>query len=132
MPEEQKKLKKVLLVDDDLFLLNMYAVKFQKAGYEIQTVGSAEAALENLRSGSKYDAIVFDIVMPAMDGLAFAETVKKEKLSPQSVLIALTNQAQDADIERGKSIGIDGCIVKASALPSEVVREVTEVIEKKS
>lgn len=130
MAEEQKNLKKVLLIDDDQFLLNMYAIKFQKSGYEVEVIKSAELGLEKLRAGAKYSAIIFDIVMPAMDGFQFAEVVKKEKLAGEAALIALTNQGQDVDIERGKSLGVDDYIVKASVLPSEVVKEVTAILMK--
>lgn len=131
MSEEQKKLKKVLLVDDDQFILSMYALKFQKSGYEVDSAINGSVALEKLRSGGTYDAIIFDVVMPQMDGFEFAETVKKEKLSLKSALIALTNQSQSADIERGNKIGVDGYIVKASAIPSEIVNEVGIILGKK-
>lgn len=131
MADMPQKTNKILLVDDDQFLLNMYAIKFNKNGYETEAVTSADKGLERLRSGEKYDAIIFDIVMPNIDGFLFAETIKKENLAPQAALIALTNQAQNDDIERGKSIGVDGYIVKASTIPSEVVKEVRTILEKK-
>ncbi len=131
MPEESKTKGKVLLVDDDQFILNMYAMKFQKSGYEADSAISGSSALEKLRGGAVYDVIIFDVVMPKMDGFEFAETAKKEKLSPDSVFIALTNQGQSADIERGKNIGVDGYIVKASAIPSEIVNEVGIILKSK-
>jgi len=131
MQEESKTKGKVLLVDDDQFILNMYAMKFQKSGYEADSAISGSSALEKLRGGAVYDVIIFDVVMPKMDGFEFAETAKKEKLSPDSVFIALTNQGQSADIERGKNIGVDGYIVKASAIPSEIVNEVGIILKSK-
>lgn len=118
-------------MDDDHFLLNMYALKFRQSGYEVDVVGNATDGLEKLRSGTKYDAVIFDIIMPMVDGFQFVETIKRDHLSPDTLLIALTNQSQTEDIERGKSLGIDGYIVKASTLPSEVVREVMDILEKK-
>jgi two-component system chemotaxis sensor kinase CheA len=132
MEKEPNQKKSVMIVDDDQFLLNMYKLKFENSDYQVNAVTSGLMALEKLRSGIIYDAIIFDIVMPAMDGFEFAETVKKEKLAEKSALIALTNQGQPADIERGKNIGIDGYIIKASTIPSEVVKEVGIIIEKKN
>lgn len=131
MSEEVNKQKKVLLVDDDQFLLSMYAQKFQKSGYEVDSAISGFMALEKLRAGGVYDAVIFDVVMPGMDGFELAETIKKEKLASKSILVALTNQGQAEDIERGKKIGVDGYIVKASAVPSEVVSEVDTILEKR-
>ncbi len=122
--------KKVLIVDDDQFLLNMYSLKFKKNNFEVDTVAGANYALEKLRAGAKYDAIIFDIVMPGMDGFDMAETMKKEKLGGEAKLIALTNQSQQGDIDRGKEIGISSYIVKASTVPTEVVAQVEDLLKK--
>jgi two-component system, chemotaxis family, sensor kinase CheA len=125
-PEEKKR---VLLVDDDEFLLNMYAIKLKNSGYEPDVATSAQQALEKLKGGEKYGAIVFDIVMPTMSGFDFVEVLKKDKLAPDAAVIALTNQGQPNDIDKGKKLGIDGYIVKASSIPSEVVKEIGLIIE---
>ena len=130
MPDSNSN-KKVLLVDDDEFLLNMYAIKLKNSGYTPEVVTSGVAAIEKLRNGGDYDAIVFDIVMPAMTGFEMIEAIKKEKMATRAALISLTNQGQQADIERGKKLGIDGYIVKASSVPSEVVNEINTILEAK-
>jgi CheY-like chemotaxis protein len=130
MANEEDK-KKILVVDDDEFLLNMYAIKLKNSDYVPEVVTSAAKALEKLKSGNKYDAIVFDIVMPSMSGFELVEEIKKQKYAPESALIALTNQGQQADIDRGKKLGIDGYIVKASSIPSEVVKEIGTILEAK-
>lgn len=131
MDIKEKKAKKILIVDDDQFLLNMYSVKFKKTGFEIDAVSSGAFALDKLKSGIKYDAILFDIVMPSMDGFELAETIKKENLQGDAALIVLSNQNQSSDIDRFNAIGVDGYIVKASTIPSEVVKEVDLILEKK-
>jgi CheY-like chemotaxis protein len=115
--------RRILIVDDDHFLLGMYSLKFQNSGYEVESSTSAKDALDKLRSGSTYDVIVFDIVMPSMDGFQFMEAVNKEGFIKKSCFIALTNQSQQTDIDRGKKLGVSGYIIKASTIPSEVVKE---------
>jgi len=128
MPESKKK---VLIIDDDKFLLNMYSLKFKKSGFEPDTaVGGAEA-LTKMREGAKPDIILLDLVMPAMNGLELLENIRKEKLAPQAMVIVLSNQNQPSDIERAKSLGIVSYITKASSVPSEIVTEVTKLVEKK-
>ena len=61
--------KKILLVDDDAFLLDMYAIKFSKSGYEVKTADSTETGLKTLRDGYVPDIMLIDIVMPGMDGV---------------------------------------------------------------
>ncbi|HVU06666.1 MAG TPA: response regulator [Candidatus Paceibacterota bacterium] len=122
-----KKNIKVLIVDDDKFLLGMYSLKFSNNGYDVDTGVGSQAALDKLRGGFKPDIMLFDIVMPYMDGLELLKTVRDEKLAPESVVVMLTNQSQSSDIERAKELGVDGYIVKAATIPSEVLHEVEKI-----
>jgi CheY-like chemotaxis protein len=125
---------RIYLVDDDHFLLDMYAVKFKAAGHDVTAYQGGEALLALLREkGPPPDAILLDIIMPELDGFQVLEAMQKEKLlSPKTKVIVLSNQGQDADIEKAKALGAAGYIVKASAIPSEVLAETITIIEKKS
>lgn len=127
----EPKKKFVLLVDDDDFLVNMYSVKFQNAGFEIAVAGSASAGLQKLRDGLVPDALVVDIVMPTMDGIEFVKRVRTEKLAEKAAVVFLTNQGQPSEIERAKEVGMDCYIVKASTIPSEVVAAVRRILAKR-
>lgn len=122
---------KILLVDDDKFLVDMYSLKFRGAGYTVQACLRAKDALDALRGGYAANAIVFDILMPETEGFSFLEAVHAEKLAGGAVLIALTNQANDFEKKRAEELGCDRYIVKASMIPSEVVHAVEEEIQKK-
>jgi CheY-like chemotaxis protein len=122
--------KKILIVDDDVFLLDMYALKFSQSVFEVTTALGPEVALEKLKSGYVPDVMILDIIMPVMDGFEFLEKVNEEKLMPNSIKILLSNRGQQSDITRGESLGAAGYIVKASNTPSEVVEKVTEIINK--
>ncbi len=121
----------VFVIDDDAFLLDMYALKFAEKKFEVTTSAGTLDALEKLRGGFVPEIIVVDLVMPAMDGFEFLETVRNEKLATNAVIIILSNLGQQEDIDRGLSLGAAGYIIKASATPSEVVDRVLEVLEKK-
>mgnify|MGYP001594136648 CR=1 FL=1 len=120
---------RVYLVDDDRFLLDLYAVKFRNAGHEVSVFGSGEDFLAALRKGEAPDAILLDLIMPGMSGFEALETIRKEKLAKGSKIIILTNQGQDSDIEKAKQLSADGYIIKASAIPSEVLAETLRTIE---
>ncbi len=119
--------KKILLVDDDKFLLDMYALKFGKAGYEVKTSDSTDGGVKIIRDGYVPDVILADIVMPGMDGLEMVTAMRKEKLAPKAVVVMLTNQGSSDDISRAKKLGVDGYIVKATTIPSEVLTEVKRI-----
>jgi putative two-component system response regulator len=118
---------KVLIVDDDKFLLNMYSIKFSKSNFEVNSAASGEEAFNKIKDGYIPDIILLDIVMPGMDGFEILDNLKKKSIAPNALIIMLTNQGQLSDIEKAKSFGIGGYIIKATTIPSEVVEEVTRI-----
>ncbi len=122
---------RLYLVDDDRFLLDMYAVKFKAAGHDVTAFQNGSEALEALRSKPAPDALLLDIVMPELDGFEILETIRKENLAPTTKVIVLSNQGQESDIEKAKALGAAGYIIKASAIPSEVFTETLKIIESK-
>lgn len=123
---------RIYLVDDDRFLLDMYAVKFKNAGHEVTAFQNPSEALKALREKPAPNAMLLDIVMPELDGFDVLETIRKEKLAPSTKVIVLSNQGQESDIERARSLGAAGYIIKASAIPSEVFTETVRIIEAKA
>ena len=124
-------MKKVLFVDDDKFLLDMYALKFTKVGYEAKTADSGELALKLLHDGFLPDIFLVDIIMPGMDGLQFMEQVRKENIAPDAIVVFLTNHGEPDDVNRARKLGADGYIVKATTIPSEVLAEVEKIYTNK-
>ncbi|MEN9390457.1 MAG: hypothetical protein RLZZ283_557 [Candidatus Parcubacteria bacterium] len=115
-----QKPQSILIIDDDGFLLDMYAMKFKGCGMDVEAVTDPALALDKLRKGNEYSMILVDVIMPGMTGFEFLEAVKKESLGKNATIVVLSNQGQDADIEKAKSLGAKGYIIKASAIPSEV------------
>ena len=122
---------RIFLVDDDKFLLDLYAVKFKNAGHEVETYNSGDELLTALRKADLKapDAILLDVIMPGTDGFETLAAARKDKLAPSTKFIMLSNQGQDADIEKARSLGAAGYIVKASAIPSEVLAETARIVE---
>lgn len=118
----------IFLIDDDRFLLDMYSVKFQKSGLHVDVATGSNAALQKLREGYAPDIILLDIIMPTMDGIELLGIIRSEKLAPNATVVMLTNQADDED--RAENFGIDGFIVKAMTIPSEVVTMVLDLYKK--
>ncbi len=121
--------KKILIIDDDNFLLDMYALKFSKSNFDVTTAAGPEFALEKLRSGFIPNVILLDIVMPIMDGFELMEKMKEEELASTSIRIILSNRGQPSDVARGEALGAAGYIVKASSTPSEVIQKVQTIIK---
>ncbi len=126
---EENQQTRIMLVDDDKFLLDMYSLKFKKSNFAVEAFPTSTGALERLRTGGVFDLVLLDIIMPTMDGIEVLKHIKDEKLIPEAVIIMLTNQADD--FEKAKNLGVEGYIIKATTIPSEVVEQVTSIYNAK-
>lgn len=117
---------KILIIDDDEFLLDMYSLKFKEAGFLVETGKSGDEALEKSQAFVP-DAILVDIIMPNMDGF---ETIKslKEKIGDSSKIIALSNLDQRENIDKALLSGADDYIIKADFTPSQVLEKVKKIL----
>ncbi len=123
---------KVLMLDDERFLLEIYKVSFEKRGYDVALYGSAWDALNALRGGYEPDVILFDVTMPESDsGFQFIETVNQERLAKRALKIALTNEGREAAHKRLLELGADAHLIKAQFIPSEIVAEVNTMLSEK-
>ncbi|MBU1557657.1 response regulator [Patescibacteria group bacterium] len=122
---------KILLIDDDKFLIEMYSLKFKENSFDVETVFGGQEALEKIKENDIFDIVLMDLIMPAMDGFELLEKIRSEKLAEKSAIIILSNQGQKSDIDRVESLSIDGYIIKASTIPSEVLSKVTDIADKK-
>lgn len=123
--------KKILIVDDDGFLLDMYAFKFSQNNFEVHTALGGSEAIKKLKEGLKPDVILMDIIMPEMDGFEMFEKINTEKLSENSAKIILSNKGQQEDIDRGMSLGASGYIIKVNSTPVEVIDNVMKILKDK-
>lgn len=120
---------KILMLDDEKFLLDIYRISFEKNGYEVVMCNRADDALNLLRSGYAPEVILFDVTMPdSKSGYEFIEDVTKEGLAKGAVKVALTNEGRDGAKERLVELGMDAYLQKVQYIPSEVVAEVTKLL----
>jgi len=124
MPD--KKIK-ILLVEDDSFLLSMYTTKFELENFQVITAEDGEKGLK-LAIKEPVDIILLDIILPKMNGFEVLENIKKNNELIKIPVILLTNLSQKSDIEKGLSMGADDYIIKAHFTPAEVVDKVKKVL----
>ena len=120
---------KILLVDDDAFLRDMYATKFVELKHTIDIAESGEVALTKLHENN-YDVILMDVIMPGLSGIDLLRQIKAEKLGGKPACIVLSNQSEESDRSVAFKEGALGYIVKAEHIPSEVVAEVIKLVGK--
>jgi len=118
---------KIMIMDDDTFLLDIYATKFKDSGADVHVVTSGAEAIKVLEEGFSPNVILLDLVMPEIAGVKVLKIIKEKKLAPHANIIVLSNQSQKKDIAEAQKAGADGYIVKANATPSEVLAEVLKI-----
>ena len=120
---------KILLVEDDPFLLDMYSTKFKDVGFNIVIAQDGEMAITKAKEEIP-DLVLLDVVLPKKDGFEVLKTLKSDSATAGIPVILLTNLGLDSDVKRGLELGAQSYIIKAHFTPTEVVAKVKEVLNK--
>lgn len=121
--EEQKK---ILMVEDDQFIRELYERQLKKAGFAVSSTVSGKEALELLDKNA-YDLLMLDLNIPDVSGFQILESLQKHPKSGMTILI-VSNVAQDGLIEKGMSMGAAAYIIKSTYTPEKVVSEVQSLL----
>ena len=120
---------KVLIIEDEEMLVNMYISKFEKEGYQAEKASNGRIGLEQAKK-IKPDIILLDIMMPEMDGFMVLKNLKTDTGTKNIPIIMLTNLGQEEDIKKGIKLGAIDYLVKANLTPAQVVDKVKEILKK--
>ena len=121
---------KILLIEDDAFLLSMYATKFELEGLEVLSAEDGEKGLKSAAK-DKPDIILLDILLPKMDGFEVLKEIKKQEATKAIPVILLTNLSQRSDVERALELGAVDYLIKAHFMPTEVVDKIKKILAEK-
>jgi len=126
-------IKKVLVVEDDPFLSDIYNTKLRQTGFDVDLALTGEECLQKLEA-NKYDLMVLDIVLPQVDGweiLARVKEMRRQGANPNLddlKIIILSNLGQKEEIKKGLDLGANGFMIKAHFTPSEVAHEINKAL----
>ncbi len=119
----------VLLVEDDVFLANIYKTKFTMEGFEVTHADNGELAITEANK-KKPDIILLDVLLPKKDGFTVLTELKGDNSEVKDVpVILLTNLGQKDDVEKGLEMGAEDYLIKAHFKPSEVVEKVRKILK---
>jgi DNA-binding response OmpR family regulator len=114
---------KVAIIEDDLVISQMYRMKFESAGFEVQMAANGELGVE-LAENFEPDIILLDLQMPVMDGLEALKIMRKQPWGKKIPVIILTNLGEEESPKELKDLGVESYIVKANLTPSQVLERV--------
>ncbi len=123
LTEEPKGKVKILLAEDDHFLIQLISTKLKRKGFAVSLAYNGTEALNKIKN-EPFDLILLDLIMPNKDGFeVLAEAKASPKLKAIPILV-FSNLGQDSDIKQAKDLGADDYMVKANLSIDEVVRKV--------
>jgi CheY-like chemotaxis protein len=122
---------KILLVEDDAILVEMYQAKFEIEGHEVRVATNGEECLAVLKE-FRPELILLDILMPKLNGFHVLKEIKKQPEMRQIPVILLTNLGQaevDMNQELAKALGVNDYLIKSHHTPDEVVNKAVKVLK---
>lgn len=122
-PASPKHPKRVLLVEDDDALANVYVTRLQTEGFEVRRVDNGEDALATAIN-FKPDLVVLDVMMPKVSGFDVLDILRNTPETANLKIIMLTALGQDSDKERADTLGVDDYLVKSQVVIADVVERI--------
>lgn len=118
---------KVVIVEDEKMLADMYTTKFAMEGFDADKANDGQAGFDLVKQ-VKPNIVLLDIIMPKIDGFAVLKMLKDDPELKAIPVILLSNLGQDEDVKKGKELGAADYFVKANHTPAEVVQKVKQVL----
>lgn len=121
---------KIMIVEDDPTLRDIYTTRFSAEGYTVVSAADGEAALSTAVK-EKPDLILLDIMMPKISGFDVLDILRATPETKETKIVVMSALSQTSDIEKGKSLGANAYLVKSQVTLSEVVEKVKAILTEK-
>ena len=119
---------KVAIIEDDRAIAQMYRIKFEAEGYEVETADNGKLGLE-LAEKMKPDIILLDLMMPIMNGDEMLKELRLTDWGKDIKVIILTNMGEQELPERVRALGVKKIIAKADMTPRQVAEVVKQQLQ---
>jgi len=117
----------ILIVEDDVFLADLYKTKFTLEGFKVAVAYDGEKGLEMAKKGEA-DVVLLDLVLPKLSGFDILKELRSGGKTKDTPVLLLTNLSQKADVEKGLKLGANDYLIKAHFMPSEVVEKIKKLV----
>jgi CheY-like chemotaxis protein len=120
-------MKKILFIDDEALILEIYRTKLQQYGFRVDTATDGLEALRMMRS-SRPDVVVLDIMMPKFSGLEVLKYIRAEPALKDLRVVVLSNMFVGAEERQAATAGADKALLKSGCTPALLVEAINEVM----
>lgn len=119
---------KIMLVEDEVFIRELYEMVLKKEGYEVEAFGDGNEAVAALEKNA-YDLVLLDIMLPGKDGIQVLTDLRAMPAHKDTRVMMLTNLGNEHVVEKTNTLGISGYVVKADNTPFQIIDRVKAVLE---
>ena len=123
-------MSKILLVEDDRFLIKAVYTKLTQKGFEVVLANDGDEAISKAKT-EKPELILLNMVLPKKSGFEVLRTLKGDPETASIPVFILSNLAQDQDIQEGKALGAEDYIVKSNTSLSAIVDKAANFLAQK-
>jgi DNA-binding response OmpR family regulator len=123
--------KRVLIVEDDQALIDLYDKKFTHSGYEVIRAEDGQEGLDKAQSENP-DVILLDIMLPVMNGFEVLKNLRKTKVIDNTPVVILSNYGETKNVTEGLVSGAVEYLIKVEHTPEEVVNIVEDALAEKA
>ncbi len=120
-------MRKILIIEDDVFLRNLETNRLKKDTYEIITASTGDEALEKINEPN-IDLILLDLILPGVDGFDILKKIKETENLKTIPVIVFSNLSEEKDIKKAKEMGADEFMVKSNFSLSELSEHINTVL----
>jgi CheY-like chemotaxis protein len=125
---DHRKQVRVLLVEDDKFMVRLYQVRLAADGFQVETAMNGDECLEKVKASSP-DIVLLDLMLPLMDGFTVLQKLKSNPDTSSVPVIVFSNRSSPQDVKRAMDLGATDFLVKVSTPPEDVIRKILSAIE---
>lgn len=123
--------KKLLLIEDEKYLFEMYKMKLEQEGYEVVAALDGEEGMK-VAQKEKPDLILLDLVLPKMNGYEFLKKIRQDPKLKKIKIYILSNLGQDEEIDQGFKDGADGFMLKTNLTPGQLMENIKKIFAGKT
>jgi len=119
---------KILMVEDEPDLAEIYTLELEMAGFEVALAKDGALALEKLKTDTP-DFILLDLLMPEIDGYEFLTKMKNHPKRKKLLIYAWSNLTQKNHIAKANDVGADGFLIKSDFTPRKLADKIKEILK---
>jgi len=120
--------KKILIVDDDPNIQDVYSTKLRADGFTVEIAPNAKAGEAKIAGGYIPDVILLDIIMPGDNGIQLLGRLVNDPVLASTKIIIFSNLDQRGDIDENILSKIAGYYLKVNMIPSDISKKIQELL----